>query len=107
MSLSLMVLATLTAIIGLACLSLSQDKHWRVVRPSKTAVPRVRELRMVGYGLLVVCAALCIARDGISFSLILWPLTVGISAIVIGMTIAYRPVLLKPLASLAAQEAKA
>ncbi|MEM8774673.1 MAG: DUF3325 domain-containing protein [Pseudomonadota bacterium] len=84
----LLVLASLSALLGCAFLALSQHRHWRTVMGK--GAPH-RAVRPAGWALLAISLAICISRDGSSFAVILWPLLLSAAAILVVMIIAYWP----------------
>lgn len=102
-NIALIVTAFASAISGGACLALSQDRHWRSMGLAPSVVAPTVKLRSIGSLFLVLCFVICVLRDGASFALILWPLTVGAAIISIGLVLTYKPATLGPLARIASK----
>lgn len=88
--------------LGFAGLALSQDKHWAAVAGERKCPPLTRfALRRAGMAFLAVSVILTLARDGMSFGLLLWPMAAFAGALAISLTIAYRPRLMAGVAQFA------
>ncbi|MEM6898552.1 MAG: DUF3325 domain-containing protein [Pseudomonadota bacterium] len=87
--------AALAAVLGCSWLSLSQPRHWRTVIGVGKAHPLTRPL---GWGLIGLSWIFCMARDGASFAALLWPLLIAGAALIVAMTLAYRPRVLSSIA---------
>lgn len=97
MNLLLLIIACVAAFLGWACLALSQERHWQAVT-SISSPPNV-SLRRVGSFLIMLSGLLVLARDGLSFGVLFWPLLLGATALFLPAILAWRPSLLRPLAS--------
>ena len=97
----LLALAAICALIGCACLALSQNRNWRTVMGKGQASGFTRPL---GWTLIGVSLVLCIIRDGGSFAALLWPLLLAAAGFAVAMLLAYAPSGLKPMASLFMRE---
>ncbi|MCU0949185.1 MAG: DUF3325 domain-containing protein [Porphyrobacter sp.] len=97
MSTLLFIAALLSALGGCIALALSQQRHWEAVMGC-TAVPR-RWLRAAGWSLIAASLAAVVARDGVSFGILVWPMVIGVAALATAATLSWRPRLLRPLAS--------
>jgi hypothetical protein len=103
MMLALMILALLSSFGGCALLALSQARHWQSVTQSPGVPPRA--LRVAGRGLLLASLAICIARDGLSFAALLWPMLAMAGALGVAALLAWRPNALSKVARLWSAEA--
>ena len=90
-----------TAYLSFALFALSQVRHWRVVLDK--ALPTQREvllLRSLGILMLSMSLALSLVRDGASFGSLLWITMIGVAALAIALTLAWRPRWLRPAGKL-------
>jgi hypothetical protein len=90
-----------TAYLSFALFALSQVRHWRVVFDK--ALPTQREvllLRSLGILMLSISLALSLVRDGVSFGSLLWITMIGMAALVVALTLAWRPRWLRPAGKL-------
>lgn len=84
-------------LLGLACLCLAQDKHWRALR--------IRGLRQpwgapIGWGSLALSLLLAWVTQGAAFGSLIWLLLLPPSGYALAFTLAWRPQWLRPLARL-------
>lgn len=94
---ALLAIAYSLCTIGCALLALSQSHHFRNVLDDRSAKPP--KLARFGWALVLLSLIPCVLRDGGSFAALLWPLVFAASAMTIGMTLAFRPRWLRPIAS--------
>lgn len=90
-----------TAYLSFSLFALSQVRHWRVVFDK--ALPTQREallLRSLGILMLSISLALSLVRDGVSFGSLLWITMIGMAALAIALTLAWRPRWLRPAGKL-------
>lgn len=90
-----------TAYLSFALFALSQVRHWRVVFDK--ALPTQREvllLRSLGILILSMSLALSLVRDGASFGSLLWITMIGVAALAVALTLAWRPRWLRPAGKL-------
>lgn len=90
-----------TAYLSFALFALSQVRHWRVVFDK--ALPTQREvllLRSLGILMLSISLALSLVRDGASFGSLLWITMIGVTALAVALTLAWRPRWLRPAGKL-------
>ncbi|AEG13411.1 hypothetical protein Sbal183_0101 [Shewanella baltica OS183] len=90
-----------TAYLSFALFALSQVRHWRVVFDK--ALPTQREvllLRSLGILMLSISLALSLVRDGASFGSLLWITMIGVAALAVALTLAWRPRWLRPASKL-------
>lgn len=92
-----LLVASLMALhlLGLACLCLSQDKHWRALR--------VRGVRQswagpFGWGSLALSLLLAWTTQGAAFGSLIWLFLLPPSGYALAFTLAWRPRWLRPLA---------
>jgi len=83
------------AFIGFALFAASQKKHWQRITGREGAPSRPQARRLLG-GLFCLAALACaLLRDGPSFGLILWVLTLSVSAFAVAMVLSSRPAWLR------------
>ena len=90
-----------TAYLSFALFAQSQVRHWRVVFDK--ALPTQREvllLRSLGILMLSISLALSLVRDGASFGSLLWITMIGVAALAVALTLAWRPRWLRPAGKL-------
>ena len=97
MSVMLLILAFMCSLVGCAYLAISQDRNFRLVQDDANRRAPSRKLRPLGFVLLFLALCGCLLRDGVSFAALLWPLMLGISAVVVAQILSFRPAFLKPL----------
>ncbi|MEM6638941.1 MAG: DUF3325 domain-containing protein [Pseudomonadota bacterium] len=91
------LLALLTSAVGLSLLALSQASHWYRVNKSHTRRPGVRA---VGWVLIGASFIVCIARDGVSLAMLIWPMVTATVSVAVALLLAFRPRWLRSLARL-------
>jgi len=98
---SLLLLALLAAACaGFALLALSQTQHWRaVVGDAALSRRRMLVLHTLGAALIALSLLLALMRDGPSFGSLLWATAISLAALAVAFTLAWRPRLLRPLAT--------
>lgn len=84
-------------LLGLACLGLAQDKHWRAV---KIRSQRQSWVTPMGWGSLALSLLLAWAYQGAAFGSLIWLLLLPPSGLALSFTLAWRPQWLRPLARL-------
>lgn len=84
-------------LLGLACLGLAQDKHWRAV---KIRSQRQSWVTPMGWGCLSLNLLLAWAYQGAAFGSLIWLLLLPPSGLALSFTLAWRPQWLRPLARL-------
>ena len=97
--LDLLLVVSLLALhlLGLACLALAQDKHWKAL----SAYPRRQAwVAPMGWGGLALSLLLAWAYQGAAFGSLIWLLVLPPSGLVLAFTLARRPQWLRPLARL-------
>ncbi len=96
--LAFLLLACALALLGGVLLALSQSRNWRVVTGDRNAPPKARSMRRLGWLLALGALAPCVMRDGWSFAALLWPLVLGVAALLVAMTLSFCPHWMKPVA---------
>lgn len=82
---SLLLLALIVVVFGMACLALSIVAHWRQVMPARPQSVRTRiALRVAGAGLLAVAFVLCTMADPVMMAVLVWPMLLLIGAGIVG-----------------------
>ncbi|MEO0398122.1 MAG: DUF3325 domain-containing protein [Pseudomonadota bacterium] len=92
------LLAAMTAFFGVACLALSQERHWKKVlgySRKELSAPR-----RVGWGLVFLSGVFCIVRDGGGFAALIWPLLLALGAFLTACTLTWAPNRLRGVARL-------
>ena len=85
--------------LGFAFLALSQERHWRTIGDTPPlSKPAKRCCRLCGGSFIFASSFLAVLRDGISFGILLWTLSLSISAFAVALTIAWQRQWLSPLA---------
>ena len=97
--LELLLSASLLALhlLGLACLSLAQDKHWQALNIRSQRPSRVTPM---GWGSLSLSLLLAWAYQGVAFGSLIWLLLLPPSGLALSFILAWQPHWLRPLASL-------
>lgn len=88
-----------------ALLALAQEQHWSgITRSLELPQPSAAALRrwrcFAGTGLALGCA-LCLLGNGPSFGVLLWVLLLGVCAMAVAFTLAWKPQWLRGVASCA------
>ncbi|MEM9168640.1 MAG: DUF3325 domain-containing protein [Pseudomonadota bacterium] len=94
-----LVAVVLAPTLGFAWLAFVQRKPFEAVFGRGAPVPLDRRrLLIAGYGALAISGATILRLHGTEFAVLLWPLSLGVGAVAISMTLTYAPQLLAPLA---------
>jgi hypothetical protein len=101
--LELLLSAGLVALhlLGLACLGLAQDKHWRAV---KIRSQRQSWVTPMGWGCLALSLLLAWAYQGAAFGSLIWLLLLPPSGYSLALMLAWRPQWLRPLGRLLSRQ---
>ena len=91
-----LMLAIAFTLIACASLAVSQNRNWKNIAESPILPATQKLIRRIGWALLSIAFIICIARDGISFAILLWLLLIGISSLTIAMILSFKACLLKP-----------
>lgn len=84
-------------LLGLACLALAQDKHWKTLNIYS---PRQTWIVPIGWGSLALSLLLAWASQGATFGSLVWLLLLPPCGYALAFTLAWRPQWLWPLARL-------
>jgi UDP-N-acetylmuramyl pentapeptide phosphotransferase/UDP-N-acetylglucosamine-1-phosphate transferase len=90
--------ALLAALLGMACLALAMDVHWRQVRNAARTRRSAVATRCLGYGLLAASLAFCLVADTATMAVLVWMVLLAVGATAVAFTLSWRPSLLGPLA---------
>jgi len=93
-----LIAALLTTLLGMACLALAMDVHWRQVRDAERTRGSAIATCSVGYLLLTASLVCCLFADTATMAVLVWMVLLAISAIGITFTLSWYPRLLRPLA---------
>jgi hypothetical protein len=88
------------AMIFIACilLAMCQKKNWYLV--TKRTNRNSHVIRYVGFSLLASSIIFCSLDQGISYTVLLWPLLFLCASFMVSMTLSFKPQWLRPVASL-------
>ncbi|MDZ7925406.1 MAG: DUF3325 domain-containing protein [Marinagarivorans sp.] len=86
----LLTLATLTALVGMGWLALSQDNHWRAVIGTTRTPKHATILRALGIASLMVSFILCSLADHITMAVLVWFMLLATAAICIAKLLTWR-----------------
>lgn len=87
----LLAMAQLISLAGMGWLALSMPVHAQQVWGHDMSCARARVLRGLGAAALGVALLLCLRADHASMAVLVWVMTMTLSALVIAMTLAWRP----------------
>jgi hypothetical protein len=90
--------ALLATLLGMGCLALAMDVHWRQVRDSARTRGSVITMRWIGYVLETASLVCCLLADTATMAVLVWMVLMAVAAIVIAFTLSRYPRLLRPLA---------
>lgn len=90
-------------LLGLACLALAQDKHWRALGILDQRRPWIT---LLGCFCLALSLLLAWAYQGVAFGSLIWLLLLPPSGYALVFTLAWRPQWLRPLAKLLGRQGK-
>lgn len=95
-----LLVASALSITGMGWLALAMEVHWGQVmhQHSEAASGPRRTLRWAGAGALLLSGGLCLAADRPSMAVLVWTMLLALGAIVVAMTLSWRPGWLKWLA---------
>ena len=90
--------AAALALLGFAWLALAMDAHWEQVHGQQGLAPAgPKLLRFGGGALLVASLGLCLMSDHASMAVLVWLMLLASAAVLVAMTLAWRPHFLRPL----------
>ena len=88
----LLTAAVSTCICGFAWLALAMKAHWQQVRGLQSPTLKiVLSLRILGGVALFVSLYFCLIADHISMAILVWIMSLAVSAVIIAFTLAWRP----------------
>lgn len=97
LELLLVVTVLVLHLLGLTCLALAQDKHWKML----VVYPRHQTwVAPIGWGSLVLSLLLAWVYQGMAFGSLIWLLLLPPSGLALAFILAWLPQLLWPLAKL-------
>jgi uncharacterized protein DUF3325 len=80
------------SVCGMAWLALAMKPHWVQVRGSAPhSATTARNLRVAGAVALLLSLVVCLLVDHASMASLVWVMNVSASALIVAMTLAYRP----------------
>jgi uncharacterized protein DUF3325 len=80
------------SICGMAWLALAMKPHWAQVRgASAHSASTARKLRFAAAAALLLSLVVCLLVDHASMAALVWVMNVSASALIVAMTLAYRP----------------
>ena len=97
---ALLTLALLCSAAGAGWMALAMETHWKQVQVHTAPVPdrgKARLLRVLGGLALSASLGLCLSVDHPSMAALVWIMTLAASALLIALTLAWRPRLLRVL----------
>lgn len=88
----------LLPILAFGGLAMVQRKPQEAVFGRRNGLrPRLSILYSFSYLCLTLSAAILVKREGVEFTVLLWPLSLTLGAIIVSMVLAYAPLALKPI----------
>jgi hypothetical protein len=88
----LLAAAAALTVLGLGWLALAMDVHWEQVHGQAGPQARTQtRLRRLGSLLLAASLMLCLAADHPSMAVLVWAMLLAGAAVLIAMTLAWRP----------------
>jgi putative iron-regulated protein len=93
------LLALAMSVLGFALLALGQERHWQAVMgPAQPAPWRQRVARLLGLGLQVAALAAVVMGSGAGFGSLLWGVGLTLAALVVALSLTWRPTAWRGLA---------
>lgn len=87
-----MLIAMLLNLLGFALLALGQERYGEQVYGKDRPVAPVTYAQLaIGFITVSLSLLACLANEGISFGCLLWVLSMGASAMVVALTLSWRP----------------
>jgi hypothetical protein len=93
----LILLSALLSLLGCCCLALGQEKHALTILGRGVQLPQAVACRRWAYSFLLFALLCQWLSCGGDFVLILYPMFVGVGALVVALVIAFRPASLRAL----------
>ncbi|MBK1674980.1 hypothetical protein CKO35_17200 [Ectothiorhodospira shaposhnikovii] len=90
-----LLLAALTALLGMAWLALAMPMHWKQVFTHTAVQPSTAILRLLGCLSLLVSACCCVMADSLSMAVLVWLMLLAGAAFMVAMLLARYPTLLR------------
>ena len=88
----------LLPILAFGGLAMVQRKPQEAVFGRRSGLrPRLPILYSLSYACFIVSAVILVKREGVEFTVLLWPLSLTLGAIIVSMLLAYAPLALKPI----------
>jgi hypothetical protein len=84
--------AVIACVVGMACLALAMEGHWAQVRSSRP-LSKAGVWRLRGLGALCLAGglALCLAVDHASMAALVWVMCLAVAALLVALTLTWRP----------------
>ncbi|WP_437723808.1 DUF3325 domain-containing protein [Sorangium sp. So ce861] len=90
--LTLLTATFVCAVCGMAWLALAMKPHWAQVQSAKPHTAAVaRRLRVAGVVALLLSLAASLGADHPSMAVLVWVMTLSVSAVIVAMALAYWP----------------
>ena len=102
----LLAAAFLASLCGLGWLAVAMDAHWQQIRADSADRRTVVTLRVLGSASLLVSLLICLSVDHPSMAALVWIMTLAAGAIVVALTLTWRPRVLAWLAACVPQNAR-
>ena len=84
--------AVLACVCGFTWLALAMKAHWQQVRGLQTPTKQiVLCLRLLGGTALMLSLSLCLIADHISMAVLVWIMSLAVSAMIVAFTLTWRP----------------
>lgn len=88
----LLAAAFLASVCGMSWLALAMKPHWAQVRGSAPySTTTARNLRAAGAVALLLSLVVCLLVDHASMASLVWVMSVSASALIVAMTLTYKP----------------
>jgi Protein of unknown function (DUF3325) len=86
-----LLVAVITAVLGMGWLALGYKVHWRQVFPDNDSQSDSLRLKVFGYGFLLLSALSCLMADHPSMAVLVWVMLQTLAAMTIAMMLGHRP----------------
>lgn len=94
----LLAAALVCTVLGMGCLALAMDVHWKQVRAAAPRSARaVTALRILGSMSLTASLVICLLADTATMAVLVWMMLLAVAAMTIALVLSRRPRLLKAL----------
>ena len=101
----LLTAAVLAATAGMGWLALAMDVHWAQVRDDPHSPKAARRLRWLGSAGLILSLWLCLKVDHATMASLVWVMALAGAALLVGLSLTWRPQVLKPLSAVCGRTA--